>query len=35
MQIARNSVLSALGGGAAGPVATTLSYNDFANSLKK
>jgi len=35
MQIARNSVLSALGGGAAGPVATTLSYSDFANSLKK
>jgi hypothetical protein len=35
MQVAKNSILSALGGGAAGPVATTLAYSDFANSLKK
>jgi hypothetical protein len=35
MTIARNAVLSAMGGGAAGPVATTVTYGDFANSLKK
>jgi len=34
MQIARNSVLSALGGGGA-PAPTTVTYGDFANSLKK